>query len=61
MLLWSDPMLAFELDYDHVRCCSDFMNILDLTPQQLKRAASIKEQIDALNRELRQLSRWLYD
>jgi hypothetical protein len=28
------------------------MNILDLTPQQLKRAASIKEQIDALSKEL---------
>ena len=29
------------------------MNILDLTPQQLKRAAAIKEQIQALNKELR--------
>ena len=28
------------------------MNILDLTPGQLKRAASIKEQIEALNKEL---------
>ena len=28
------------------------MNILDLTPNQLKRAASIKEQIDKLNKEL---------
>jgi hypothetical protein len=29
------------------------MNILDLTPQQLKRAAAIKERIQALNKELR--------
>jgi hypothetical protein len=29
------------------------MNILDLTPQQLKRTAAIKEQIQALNKELR--------
>jgi|SRR6266540_4925459 len=28
------------------------MNLLDLTPEQLKRAASIKEQIDKLNKEL---------
>ena len=31
------------------------MNILDLTPQHLKRAASIKGQIDALNKQLRHL------
>jgi hypothetical protein len=31
------------------------MNILDLTPQQLKRAASIKERLDGLNRELHRL------
>jgi hypothetical protein len=31
------------------------MNVLDLTPQQLKRAAAIKEQIQALNRELSRL------
>jgi len=31
------------------------MNITDLTPQQLRRAASIKEKMDALNRELRAL------
>src|SRR5580765_2900469 len=29
------------------------MNLFDLTPEQLKRAASIKEQIDGLNRQLR--------
>jgi hypothetical protein len=29
------------------------MNLFDLTPQQLKRAASIKEQIDRLNKQLR--------
>jgi len=29
------------------------MNLFDLTTQQLKRAASIKEQIDGLNRQLR--------
>jgi hypothetical protein len=28
------------------------MTILDLTPHQLKRAASLKEQIDALNQQL---------
>ena len=31
------------------------MNILDLTPQQLRRAASIKEKLDGLNRELHRL------
>jgi hypothetical protein len=31
------------------------MNITDLTPQQLRRAASIKEKLDDLNRELRRL------
>jgi hypothetical protein len=31
------------------------MNITDLTPQQLRRAASIKEKLDALNKELRRL------
>jgi hypothetical protein len=31
------------------------MNIFDLTPNQLKRAASIKEQIDRLNGELDKL------
>jgi len=31
------------------------MNPLDLTPQQLKRAASIKEQIEVLTKELRAL------
>jgi hypothetical protein len=31
------------------------MNITDLTPQQLRRAASIKEKLDTLNRELRSL------
>lgn len=31
------------------------MNLLDFTPQQLKRAASIKEQIAALNKELTNL------
>jgi hypothetical protein len=29
------------------------MNITELTPQQLRRAASIKEKLDALSRELR--------
>ena len=29
------------------------MNLIDLTPEQLKRAASIKEQIDGLNSQLR--------
>jgi hypothetical protein len=28
------------------------MNIIELTAQQLRRAASIKEQIDSLNKEL---------
>jgi hypothetical protein len=31
------------------------MNILDLTPQQLKRAAAIRKKIDNLNGELRSL------
>ena len=31
------------------------MTITELTPQQLRQAASIKEEIDALNRELRNL------
>jgi hypothetical protein len=31
------------------------MNTTDLTPQQLRRAAAIKEKLDALNRELRSL------
>jgi hypothetical protein len=31
------------------------MNITDLTPQQLRRAASIKERIEGLNKELRHL------
>jgi hypothetical protein len=31
------------------------MNIFDLTVNQLKRAAAIKEQIEALNRELRSI------
>ena len=32
------------------------MNLIDLTPEQLKRAASIKEQIDGLNKQLRGIS-----
>ena len=31
------------------------MNLIDLTPLQLKRAAAIKEQIEALNKELSQI------
>jgi hypothetical protein len=31
---------------------TDLMNILDLTPTQLKRAATIKEQVEKLNKEL---------
>jgi hypothetical protein len=31
------------------------MNLLDLTPQQLKRAAAIKEQIESLSNELSRL------
>jgi hypothetical protein len=31
------------------------MNLLDLTPAQLKRAASVKERIEALNKQLRGL------
>ena len=34
---------------------STYMNLFDLTPQQLKRAASIKERIDGLNRQLRSI------
>jgi len=32
-----------------------FMNLLDLTVNQLKRAAAIKEQIEGLNKELRSI------
>jgi hypothetical protein len=31
------------------------MNITDLTPHQLRRAALIKEKLDSLNKELRRL------
>ena len=31
------------------------MTIIDLTPQQLRRAASIKEKLDGLNKELHRL------
>jgi hypothetical protein len=31
------------------------MNLFDLTPEQLKRAASIKERIDGLNKQLRSI------
>ena len=31
------------------------MNLFDLTPEQLKRAASIKERIDGLNKQLRDI------
>ena len=31
------------------------MNLIDLTPAQLKRAASIKERIDGLNKQLRDI------
>ena len=31
------------------------MNITDLTPHQLRRAAAIKEKLDGLNKELRRL------
>jgi hypothetical protein len=31
------------------------MNIIELTPRQLRRAAEIKEKLDDLNRELRRL------
>jgi hypothetical protein len=31
------------------------MKIIDLTPRQLRRAASIKEKLDGLNKELRWL------
>jgi hypothetical protein len=34
---------------------SAHMNLFDLTPEQLKRAASIKERIDGLNRQLRSI------
>lgn len=34
---------------------TDPMNILDITPSQLKRAAAIKEHIEQLNKELRSI------
>ena len=41
-------MISRRIDYLLVA-----MNMIDLTPNQLKRAAAIKEKIDALNKELR--------
>jgi hypothetical protein len=36
-------------------CFIEFMNLLNLTLGQLKRAAAIKEQIEILNKELRSI------
>ena len=43
------------LDVKFHGCCTDAYDITDLTPQRLRRAASIKEKLDSLNRELRSL------
>jgi len=39
----------------HLSVVMTIMNIIDLTPQQLRRAASIKEKLDDLSKELRRL------
>jgi hypothetical protein len=47
--LWYSITLALE----SLWMSTADMNLIDLTPEQLKRAASIKEQIDGLNKQLR--------
>ena len=43
------------LDLNYSGAVMTLMNITELTSQQLRRAASIKEKLDALNREFRNL------
>ena len=43
------------LDLSYSGALVTIMNIIDLTPQQLRRAASIKERLDGLDKELRRL------
>jgi hypothetical protein len=43
------------LDFSYCSVVLAIMNITDLTPHQLKRAAAIKEKLDSLNKELRSL------
>ena len=49
-------MLEHQLALHYIGCRTHVMNITELTPQQLRRAASIKEKLDALYRELRACS-----
>jgi len=44
-----------SLDLSYCGVVVKLMNVTELTPQQLRRAASIKEQLDSLNKELRSL------
>jgi hypothetical protein len=48
-------LLRTLLDLSYSSVVLALMNITDLTPQQLRRATSIKEKLDGLNRELRRL------
>jgi polyhydroxyalkanoate synthesis regulator phasin len=48
-------ILASEVDLNQREMFTGGMDLINLTPNQLKRAASIKEQIDRLNRELSKL------
>ena len=48
-------MKSRKLDLMHLSVVMTIMNIIDLTPQQLRRAASIKEKLDDLSKELRRL------
>jgi hypothetical protein len=44
-----------HLDFNPFWLFIAYMNLLDLTTNQLRRAVAIKEQIDGLNKELRRI------
>ena len=44
-----------SLDLSYCGVVVKLMNVTELTPQQLRRAASIKEKLHGLNKELRRL------
>ena len=46
-------IVSAPLDFHQLSMLTNGMNLLELTVNQLKRAAAIKEQIENLNRELR--------
>jgi hypothetical protein len=48
-------LLGALLDLSYSGVVVTIMNITDLTPYQLRRAASIKEKLDGLNQELHRL------